>query len=141
MPATYYFAVFCPNANGSYTIWFPDVPEAITQGGNLAEGMDMAADVLSISLEEYAKARKPLPTPSPLAEIQAMAATTIQELELTPDGEIAYPLIAAPNFDTTPVKLGISMPKNVLEMIDQKARRHGTTRSGFLAEAALAYGG
>lgn len=141
MPATYYFAVFCPNANGSYTIWFPDIPEAITQGESLAEGMDMAADVLSLSLEEYAKAKKILPKPSPLAMIQQMAADTMRELEIVPDGEIAYPLIAAPNFDSTPVKLGISMPRNVLEVIDQKARRHGTTRSGFLAEAALAYGG
>ena len=135
----YYFAVFCPNEDGGYTVWFPDVPEAMTQGNDLREAMEMAADVLGLSLEEYARARRDAPRASTLEEVQAKALATVQELDITPQGAVAYPLIAAPNCDTTPVKLGISLARNVLAEVDRKAKRNGMTRSGFLAAAALAY--
>ena len=139
MSGKYYFAVFCPEANGGYSIWFPDVPEANTQGDDLDEAMFMAADALRESLEEYAAARKPFPVPSPLKDVQAAAQATIRELGITPSGPVAYPPIAVPNMDATPVKLGISMPRNVLAEIDRRAKLAGMTRSGFLTAAALAW--
>jgi predicted RNase H-like HicB family nuclease len=38
--------------------------------------------------------------------------------------------------DTTPVRLNISLPANLVEQIDAFARSEGATRSGFLAKAA-----
>ena len=38
--------------------------------------------------------------------------------------------------DTTPVRLNISLPANLVEQIDAYARSHGETRSGLLARAA-----
>jgi len=38
--------------------------------------------------------------------------------------------------DTSPVRLNISLPANLVEQIDAYARSHGATRSGFLAQAA-----
>ena len=38
--------------------------------------------------------------------------------------------------DTSPVRLNISLPAHLVEQIDAYARRHGATRSGFLAQAA-----
>jgi predicted RNase H-like HicB family nuclease len=38
--------------------------------------------------------------------------------------------------DTSPVRLNISLPANLVEQIDEYARSHGATRSGFLAQAA-----
>lgn len=38
--------------------------------------------------------------------------------------------------DTTPVRLNISLPANLVDQIDACARRHGATRSGLLAQAA-----
>ena len=54
----YYFALFLPVQEGGYAVEFPDIPEAFTQGSTLEECMDMARDVLSIAVEEYAKAKK-----------------------------------------------------------------------------------
>jgi predicted RNase H-like HicB family nuclease len=139
MSDKYYFAVFCPEDGGGYTVWFPDVPEANTQGDDLGEAMFMAADALRESLEEYVAARKDIPQPSSLEDVQASAAATIKELGIVPCGPLAYPPIAIPNLDATPVKLGISMPRNVLAEIDRKAKLNGMTRSGFLAAAALAW--
>ncbi|RZS57138.1 type II toxin-antitoxin system HicB family antitoxin [Sphaerotilus mobilis] len=38
--------------------------------------------------------------------------------------------------DTSPVRLNISLPANLVEQFDAYARAHGATRSGFLAQAA-----
>lgn len=38
--------------------------------------------------------------------------------------------------DTTPVRLNISLPANLVREIDAHARSQGATRSGFLAQAA-----
>ncbi len=38
--------------------------------------------------------------------------------------------------DTSPVRLNISLPANLVQQIDAYARSHGATRSGFLAQAA-----
>ena len=38
--------------------------------------------------------------------------------------------------DTSPVRLNISLPANLVDQIDAYARSHGATRSGFLATAA-----
>ena len=38
--------------------------------------------------------------------------------------------------DTRPVRLNISLPANLVDEIDAFARSHGSTRSGFLAQAA-----
>ena len=38
--------------------------------------------------------------------------------------------------DTSPVRLNISLPANLVELIDAYASSHGATRSGFLAQAA-----
>ena len=69
----YYFALFLPVQEGGYAVEFPDIPEAFTQGSTLEECMDMARDVLSIAVEEYAKAKKQLPSPSPLAKVREAA--------------------------------------------------------------------
>lgn len=139
MAETYYFAVFCPIDDGGYSIFFPDVPEAISEGNDLAESMSMASDALTESLKEYVKASRELPAPSDLDTVQEKARAILRELDIEPAGALVYPLIAVPNLDTTPIKLSISMPRNVLEEIDRKARRAGMTRSGFLTRAAQAY--
>lgn len=137
----YYFAVFMPERTGGYSIWFPDFPEANTQGGDLQEGMEMAADVLAITAEEYARARRPLPDPSPLETVRTRAAEALRESGVQPAGEIIYPLVAAPDLDMTTVKVNISLPKHALATLDAKAKMQGMTRSGFIVRAVQAYQG
>ena len=50
---------------GGFTVTFPDVPEAITQGETTAEAAAMAEDALVTGLSFYTDAAKPLPHPSP----------------------------------------------------------------------------
>ena len=46
---------------GTYTVTFPDVPEAITQGENLADAKLMAADALETILRTYIERGEELP--------------------------------------------------------------------------------
>ena len=54
-----------PQPEGGFTVTFPDVPEAITQGETEAEAAAMAEDALVTALSFYTDDAKPLPHPSP----------------------------------------------------------------------------
>jgi antitoxin HicB len=54
-----------PQPEGGFTVSFPDVPEAITQGDNEQEAVTMAEDALVTALSFYTERAEPLPRPSP----------------------------------------------------------------------------
>ena len=132
----YYFAQFSPVKEGGYAVWFPDIPEAVTQGEDLEEAMFMAGDVLKMWLEDYTKEGRPLPEPSTLEEAKRKVAEWEADLDVEKVGEDIYPLIAAPDLDRTPVKVTMSFPRNVLREIDRRAEQAGMTRSGYVASVA-----
>jgi antitoxin HicB len=45
-------------------VTFPDIPEAITQGNDRAHAMEMAKEVLELSMDFYFEDQRPVPTPS-----------------------------------------------------------------------------
>jgi antitoxin HicB len=49
---------------GGFTVTFPDVPEAITEGDSAGEARERAEDALVTALSFYTDDNKPLPTPS-----------------------------------------------------------------------------
>jgi antitoxin HicB len=57
-----------PQAKGGFTVTFPDVPEAITQGESEEEAAAMAENALAAALSFYADNTEPLPRPSPAGE-------------------------------------------------------------------------
>lgn len=81
-----------PVREGGYAVEFPDIPEAFTQGENLEECMVMGAEVLAIAVEEYAKARKELPTPSNLDEVEAWAETQKNDPSLATSKKFLFQL-------------------------------------------------
>jgi antitoxin HicB len=54
-----------PQLEGGWTVTFPDVPEAITQGDTAEEVAAMAEDALVTALSFYTDRGQPLPHPSP----------------------------------------------------------------------------
>lgn len=54
-----------PQPEGGFTVTFPDIPEAITQGDTEAEAAVMAEDALVTALSFYADGGEVLPQPSP----------------------------------------------------------------------------
>ncbi len=54
-----------PQPEGGWTVTFPDVPEAVTQGDTDEEVAAMAEDALVTALSFYIDDGQPLPRPSP----------------------------------------------------------------------------
>ena len=59
-----YPAVFSREVKGAFTVTFPDLPEAITSGRNLADAREQAADCLQEALAGRIVRREPIPRPS-----------------------------------------------------------------------------
>ncbi len=56
-----YRAEFEPGARRGVVVSFPDVPEAITQGNNMADAREMAEEALGLALLTYTARGMPLP--------------------------------------------------------------------------------
>ena len=132
----YYFAAFEPVENGAFVVRVPDIPEVATQGADLTEAMDMARDAVALSLEAYAREKRPLPRPSTLDEAREKVRREDHELGWETPPDTLYQLVPAPDLDRTPVKVTLSMPRNVLDLLDRKAELAGMTRSGYVAHLA-----
>jgi antitoxin HicB len=59
-----YPALFDPQPQGGYTVTFPDLPEAITEGDSLDEARFNAAECLSLVLDVRIEQGDALPMPS-----------------------------------------------------------------------------
>jgi len=64
-----YPAVFHPEEEGGYSIFFPDINRGATQGETIAECIDMAQDFLCLSLYEMEKNNEPAPFATDLKSI------------------------------------------------------------------------
>lgn len=69
-----YPARLSEEADGRYTVTFPDVPEAITFGSDRENALANAVDALSTALAEYARRGLAAPRPSRPGPGQAMIA-------------------------------------------------------------------
>lgn len=59
-----YPATFTPAEEGGFVVTFRDIPEAITQGDDEVEALNMAADVLRSAMEFYFEDKRQVPAPS-----------------------------------------------------------------------------
>lgn len=95
--------------------------------------------MLGIVVEDYTKARRELPAPMGIADVKAWAEAQKNESGILPEGEMLFQLFKAPEVDTTPVRVSVSIGKSDLHLIDEKAQQLGFTRSGLLVAAAKSY--
>ena len=71
-----------PQPEGGFTVTFPDVPEAITEGDTAGEARARADDALVTALSFYTDEARPLPTPSaargrPVATVPPLVAAKL----------------------------------------------------------------
>ena len=61
----HYLALFEPDRElGGYVVTFPDFGYGVTQGETEREAMEMAQDLLMLTIGDYIREGKPLPAPS-----------------------------------------------------------------------------
>ncbi len=68
-----YPAIFTPEQDGGYSVFFPDLEGCYTCGDTLADALFMAEDALALVLYGYEKDQRPIPRPSKMPEIAVTA--------------------------------------------------------------------
>lgn len=112
----------------AYGVVVPDLPGCFSAGDTLEEAFDHAREAIEAHCEILAEDGKDIPPPAPLAEHQA-------------DSELQgwiWAMVDVPveRYFGPAEKINITVPARVLARIDDYAKRHGETRSGFLVRAA-----
>ena len=113
-----YPAVFHPNADGSYTILYPDLPGCISEGKSMGNALYMAQAALTQWLGYLTDKGETIPAASALADVT------------TDEGEFVN-LIRADIRDNRAVRRTVSIPK----WMDEKASEKGLSLSGVLRDA------
>lgn len=104
---------------------FPDFPGCFSAADDWQEIPRMAQEAIECHM-----AGEGLPVPEP---------TPLEQLARNPDYEGGVWMLVdidVGRIDPAPRRVNISLPANLLAEIDAYAAAHGSTRSGFLAEAA-----
>ena len=69
MNKLFYPAIFHVADEGGFWITFPDLPECMTQGDNMQEAYEMAADALGLALTSREEEKQEIPSPSDINHI------------------------------------------------------------------------
>lgn len=121
-----YPAIFTQEEEGGFSIRFPDFENCFTDANGLIEGMQMANDVLCLTLYDMEQNQKKIPSASDVANIQKL----VREDEFVT--LIACDTIEYRKFyDNKAVKKTLSIPSWLNDM----AERAGINFSGTLQEA------
>lgn len=107
----------------------PDLPGCFSAGDTIEEAFDNAREAIEAHAEVLAEEGKDLPKASPMSELQGK-----KEWKGWTWGIVDVPV---ERFFGPAEKINITVPGRLLKQIDEFAKRHGQTRSGFLTNAAL----
>jgi len=98
-----YYAVFEPSTNGSFGVFWPDLPGCVSMGDDLQHAERMAAEALGLHICEMERDGDALPVP------------TIPPSDEMPAGGIVIPITVFPDIvknelDNRSVKTNITIP-------------------------------
>jgi predicted RNase H-like HicB family nuclease len=113
-----------------YGVTVPDLPGCFSAGDTFDAALESVLEAIDLHLEGIIADGGDLPVPRPIAEHRANPDYA--------DGVWAVVDVDVSRFDGRAEKVNITLPRRLLSKIDEYARAHGETRSGFLAEAARA---
>lgn len=123
-----YIALIHKEENSDFGVSFPDFPGCISVGETLEEAKTMAQEALINHINMLKEMHEQITSP-----------TTLEEIMSCPENRSAIAfLVEVPSHHT--VRVNITLPEDVLSIVDRRARRLNLSRSAFLAEAALHFG-
>jgi predicted RNase H-like HicB family nuclease len=111
-----------------YGVTVPDLPGCFSAGDTFDEALESVAEAIDLHLEGITEDGGDIPTPRPIAEHRsnpdlAGAVWAVVDVDVS-------------RFEGKAEKINITLPRRLLAKIDEYAKARGTSRSGFLAEAA-----
>lgn len=125
--STFYIGVFTPKNNGDFSVCFLDFPPKEVTVSSLASCISAGEELLKKNIQTLVWNKKAIPAPMTLEEVKR----TLGE-----QGQNAHcQIFLMPVVDTAPVKVTVSLPQNLLALLDNAAKLNGCTRSGLVAQA------
>lgn len=119
-----YPAVFTPEESGLYAVDFPDLKNCFTSGKGLPEAMEMAQDVLCMTLYDMEQAEQAIP---PVSDISSVAHEANEFVSLVACDTLEYRKLHA----SAAVKKTLSIPA----WLNAMAEKQGVNFSQVLQEA------
>ena len=126
-----YVAVLERGPNGSFGVFFPDLPGCVTAGDTADEAMRDAHEALALHVEGMVAEGLELPKPS---SVHAFGQEDFPESDVV--SLFVVPVEVGKVETSPPVRINISLPERLVTRIDNAARAHGMTRSGLMALAS-----
>lgn len=125
-----YPAILEPTEDG-YSVFFPDLPGAISIGKDYEDAIKNAEECLSLQLYGMITDGEKLPKPSHMSKV-------LKELSKGELATLIHPDVfgVQAKQEDKAVRVNISLPKALLEAIDFRARQLGIDRSKLLQKAA-----
>lgn len=121
-----YPAVFTKETDGGYSVVFYDLESCYTCGDTLEEAMEMAEDVLALTLYGYEVEHKEIPSPTPIPSISVSANEFVSLIRCD---TISY----LKKYSNKAVKKTLTIP----EWMNDEGMRLGINFSQLLQDALL----
>jgi predicted RNase H-like HicB family nuclease len=126
-----YPVVLHKDKRSDFGVTVPELPGCFSAGRTIDEALAMAKEAIELHLEALISDGQPVPRPG-----------RIDQYQKDPDyrdGTWAVVSIDPAGLRVHAKRINITIPERILDAIDRFAQGHGQTRSGLLAEAAVAY--
>lgn len=127
-----YFVALVHKAHPGYGVTFPDLPGCISGGDTVDDALANAAEAAAMHIAGLSDDGADVPVGRGVDDLRADP-----EFAEDFDGHELVSLVPVALPDKT-VRINVTMESRLLAAIDRTAERLGSTRSGFLAEAARA---
>jgi predicted RNase H-like HicB family nuclease len=125
----YPIAIESGDSGHAYGVVVPDLPGCFSAGDSMDEALTNVQEAILLHIEGLLDDGNPVPKPSEVGRLRRKRefrnwTWAIVDVDLSQLGDKA-------------ARINITLPRRILRAVDAHARRHGETRSGFLARAAL----
>ncbi len=119
------------DSSSDYGVTVPDLPGCFSAGSTTDEALSNAVEAIECNLEGMLLDGEKLPHPDTVETYRADRKFA--------DGVWALVDVDVSKLSGKSKRVNITLPERLLVQIDSFASRHGETRSGLLAHAALEY--
>ena len=119
------------DADSDYGVIFPDIPGCFSAGTTIEEAINNAQEAAECHIEGMLIDSESIPTPS-----------NIDLYKANPDfknGVWALVEIDISKLSLKSKRINITMPERLIRIVDQYAKKSGSSRSGLLAQAVTEY--
>ena len=126
-----YPIVIHKDSDSDYGVTFPDIPGCFSAGSSIEEAIRMAQEAAECHIEGLFLESEPIPMPSDVDVYEKDPAYQ--------NGIWALIEIDMGKLSLKSKRVNITMPERLLRIVDQYAKKSGTSRSGLLAQAISEY--